>query len=234
MGARRGAGLVGAGQTHPDAPYAPGPRFTNAVQARLVQDGLDANAIDNLVRLLAEQRAATGVVPDATHVVIERCRDEEGDWRIVVHTPFGKRVHEPWALAINARLLQRYAVDGQIYAADDGILIRLPDGDGRIDIASLIAFDPDDIQRIVEAQVSGSVLFAARFRECAARALFMPRTDPGKRVPLWQQRLRAAQLLTAARAHKNFPLLLETARECLQDVYDVPPCVRCSPACRRD
>ena len=215
-------GLVGAGQTHPDAPYAPGPRFTNAVQARLVQDGLDANAIDNLARLLAEQRAATGVVPDATHVVIERCRDEEGDWRIVVHTPFGRRVHEPWALAINARLLQRYAVDGQIYAADDGILIRLPDGDGRIDIASLIAFDPDDIQRIVEAQVSGSVLFAARFRECAARALFMPRTDPGKRVPLWQQRLRAAQLLTAARAHKNFPLLLETARECLQDVYDVP------------
>lgn len=215
-------GLVGAGQTHPDAPHAPGPRFTNAVQARLVQDGLDANAIDNLARLLAEQRAATGVVPDATHVVIERCRDEEGDWRIVVHTPFGRRVHEPWALAINARLLQRYAVDGQIYAADDGILIRLPDGDGRIDIASLIAFDPDDIQRIVEAQVSGSVLFAARFRECAARALFMPRTDPGKRVPLWQQRLRAAQLLTAARAHKNFPLLLETARECLQDVYDVP------------
>lgn len=215
-------GLVGAGQTHPDAPDAPGPRFTNVVQARLVEDGLDANAIDNLARLLAEQRAATGVVPDAAHVVIERCRDEEGDWRIVVHSPFGRRVHEPWALAINARLLQRYAVDGQIYAADDGILIRLPDGDGRIDIASLIAFDPDDIQRIVEAQVSGSVLFAARFRECAARALFMPRTDPGKRVPLWQQRLRAAQLLTAARAHKNFPLLLETARECLQDVYDVP------------
>lgn len=198
------------------------PRFTPEVRARLVDDGLDDAAIDAAAAFLAAQKAATGVIPDATHIVIERCRDEEGDWRVLVHAPFGRRVHEPWALAINARLLQRYGVDGQIYAADDGLVIRLPDGDGSIDIASLIAFDADDVTRLVETQVTGSVLFAARFRECAARALFMPRADPSKRVPLWQQRLRAAQLLTAARTHRNFPLLLETARECLQDVYDVP------------
>lgn len=221
-----GAGLVEA--AHAEAHGAGAaeavakPRFTPEVRARLADDGLDDDAIDAAAAFLAEQRAATGVIPDATHIVIERCRDEEGDWRILVHAPFGRRVHEPWALAVNARLLRRYGIDGQIYAADDGLVIRLTDGDGSIDVASLLAFDADDVARLVETQVTGSVLFAARFRECAARALFMPRADPSRRVPLWQQRLRAAQLLTAARTHRNFPLLLETARECLQDVYDVP------------
>lgn len=198
------------------------PHFGTATERRLRTDGLDDNAIDNLARLLAEQRAATGVVPNDRDLVIEQCADESGDWRVILHSPFGRRVHEPWAMAITGRLKQRYGFDGQVYAADDGIVIRIPDGEGRIPLRELVTFDPDDLQRIVETQVGESVLFSARFRECAARSLFLPRTEPGKRVPLWQQRLRAAQLLNAARTRKNFPLLLETARECLQDVYDMP------------
>ncbi|NEG70912.1 DEAD/DEAH box helicase [Bifidobacterium ramosum] len=198
------------------------PRFDDGTGRRLRDDGLDGNAIDNLAALLAEQQAATGVVPNDRDLVIERCPDEEGDWRIVLHSPYGRRVHEPWAMAITDRLRQRYGFDGQVYAADDGIVIRLPDGEGTIPVRELVTFDPDDLQRIVETQVGESVLFAARFRECAARSLFLPRTEPGKRVPLWQQRLRAAQLLNAARLKRNFPLLLETARECLSDVYDLP------------
>lgn len=198
------------------------PRFSMTALHRLDRDGLDDNAISNLARLLAEQQAATGVVPNDRDLVIERCPDEEGDWRIILHSPFGRRVHEPWAMAITARLQQQYGFDGQIYAADDGIVIRIPSTEGSIPLRDIIVFDPDDLQHIVETQVGQSVLFAAKFRECAARSLFLPRTEPRMRVPLWQQRLRAAQLLTAARMHKNFPLLLETARECLQDVYDLP------------
>lgn len=125
-------------------------------------------------------------------------------------------------MAITARIKQRFGFDGQVYAADDGIVLRLPDGYGDLPMRELLLFDVDELQRIVETQVGESVLYMARFRECAARSLFLPRTRPGKRVPLWQQRLKAAQLLNAARTRKNFPLLLETARECLQDVYDLP------------
>ncbi|WP_125979424.1 DEAD/DEAH box helicase [Bifidobacterium goeldii] len=199
-----------------------GPRFDVDTRSRLKDDGLDDNAIDNLARLLGEQRAATTVVPDDRHLVIERCPDEEGDWRVIIHSPYGRRVHEPWAMAIDARLKQRYGFDGQTYAADDGIVFRLPQGEGTIPIKQLITFDIEELQHIIETQVGQTVLFAARFRECAARSLYLPRTEPGKRVPLWQQRLRAAQLLNAARMKHNFPLLLETARECLQDVYDLP------------
>lgn len=197
-------------------------RFDAETISRLRGDGLDDNAISNLADLLAEQRAATGVVPNDRELVIERCRDEEGDWRVIVHSPYGRRVHEPWAMAITTRIKQRCGFDGQVYAADDGIIIRLPDGDGNLPIRELVLFDEDELQRIIETQVGESVLYSARFRECAARSLFLPRANPGKRVPLWQQRLRAAQLLNAARTRKNFPLLLETARECLQDVYDLP------------
>ncbi|WP_137658045.1 DEAD/DEAH box helicase [Bifidobacterium moukalabense] len=197
-------------------------RFDARIVTRLRHDGLDDNAIGNLADLLEEQRAATGAIPNDRELVIERCRDEEGDWRVVIHSPYGRRVHEPWAMAITTRIRQHYGFDGQVYAADDGIIIHLPDGDGGLPVHALILFDIDELQRIIETQVGESVLYAARFRECAARALFLPRTDPGKRVPLWQQRLRAAQLLNAARTRGNFPLLLETARECLQDVYDLP------------
>ncbi|WP_241519651.1 DEAD/DEAH box helicase [Bifidobacterium callitrichidarum] len=197
-------------------------RFTATIEHRLRHDGLDDNAITNLARLLSEQQAVTGVVPDDRTLVVERTRDEDGGWRIVLLSPFGRRVHEPWAMAISRRLNTRYGFDGQAYAADDGIVIQLPDGEGHIPAADLFLFDPEDLKADVECQVGESVLFAARFRECAARSLFMPRSDPGRRVPLWQQRLRAAQLLQSARTARNFPLLLETARECLQAVYDMP------------
>ena len=228
--------------------------FDAATTQRLKADGLDDNSVDNLAALLGEQRACTGVAPNDRQLVIERCPDEEGDWRIILHSPYGRRVHEPWAMAVSKRIKQRYGFDGQTYAADDGIIIRLPDGvsgagdmadafyessaggacngsDGKIGLRrridnswlhDLFVFDPDELTRDIETQIGESVLFAARFRECAARSLFLPRTEPGKRVPLWQQRLRAAQLLNAARTRHNFPLLLETARECLQDVYDMP------------
>ena len=197
-------------------------QFSDDVLFRLHRDGLDDSAIDNLARLLAQQRSATGVVPDDRHLVIERYRDEDGGWRVILHSPYGRRVHEPWALVIAGRLTQRYGFDGQIYAADDGLVIQLPDGEGRIPVDDLVLFDPEDVRHEIEQQVGESVLFAARFRECAARSLFMPRAEPGRRVPLWQQCLRASQLLQAAKAQRNFPLILETARECLQDAYDLP------------
>ncbi|EFA23411.1 DEAD/DEAH box helicase [Bifidobacterium gallicum] len=198
------------------------PTFNDETLERLHNDGFDDNAINDLAGFLADQRAATTVIPDATRIVVERTRSEEGDWTVLIHSQLGRRVHEPWALAINARLQQRYGFSGQIFAADDGIVIRLPDGDGTIDVIGSIRFDVDDLNRIVTEQVGGSVLFASRFREVAARSLFMPRMNPGKRVPLWQQRLRASQLLAAARPIKDFPLIMETTRECLQDVYDLP------------
>lgn len=197
-------------------------RFDREATQRLKRDGLDCNAISNLAKLLDEQREATGVIPSDRDFVVERCQDEGGDWRIIIHSPYGRRVHEPWALAITTRIKQRFGFDGQVYAADDGIVLRLPDGYGDLPMHELLLFDADELQRIVETQVGESVLYMARFRECASRSLFLPRTRPGKRVPLWQQRLKAAQLLNAARTRKNFPLLLETARECLQDVYDLP------------
>ncbi|NMM94451.1 DEAD/DEAH box helicase [Bifidobacterium oedipodis] len=209
-------------------------RFSPAIMQRLAADGLDHNAISNLATLLGEQRASTGVIPNDRHLILECCPDEEGDWRIILHSPYGRRVHEPWAMSVNTRIKQHYGFDGQTYAADDGIIIRLPDGASALGglvqglhnanswLWNLFVFDPDELTRDIETQVGESVLFAARFRECAARSLFLPRANPGKRVPLWQQRLRAAQLLNAARSQRNFPLLLETARECLQDVYDMP------------
>lgn len=196
--------------------------FDDDTTDRLRSDGLDGNAISNLGQLLHEQCIATGAVPTDRTLVVERCPDEEGDWRIVLHSPYGKRVHEPWAMIVGNRIKQRYGYDGQVYACDDGIILLLPQSDGHIPAAELFAVDPDDIQRLVAEQVGESVLFTARFRECAARSLYLPRTDPGKRVPLWQQRLRGVQLLNAARTQCNFPLLLETTRECLQDVYDLP------------
>lgn len=199
-----------------------GPCFDDVTAQRLRGDGLDDNGRANLARLLAEQRAATGVVPNDTTLVVERCQDEEGDWRVMLHSPYGRRVHEPWALAITGRLKRKYGFDGQTYATDDGIVVRLPEQERRIDVDSLFHFDPDELLRDIEEEVGDSVLFASRFRECAARSLFMPRMRPGKRVPLWQQRLRASELLAAAKTKPNFPLVLETARECLQDVYDLP------------
>ncbi|MFC5752511.1 ATP-dependent helicase [Actinomadura rugatobispora] len=188
---------------------------------RVIAAGLDEWAAANLVSYLGEQREATGHVPDDRTLVVERFRDELGDWRMVVHSPLGARLHAPWALAIAGRLRERYGVDAQAMHADDGIVIRIPDMDEPPNL-DLAVFDPDDIERIVVDELGGSALFAARFRECAARSLLLPRRRPDKRMPLWQQRQRAAQLLAVASKYPSFPIVLETMRECLQDVFDVP------------
>ncbi|MEU3526673.1 ATP-dependent helicase [Streptomyces sp. NPDC038707] len=214
---------------------------------RLLAAGLDAWAADNVLSYLSEQREACGHIPDDRTIVVERFRDELGDWRVVVHSPFGAQVHAPWALALGARLSERYGMDAQVMHADDGIVLRLPDADllgldlldqepakagTPLDVpvdseqapvgAADVAFDKGEVDQIVTDQVGGSALFASRFRECAARALLLPRRTPGKRTPLWQQRQRAAQLLQVASEFGSFPIVLEAVRECLQDVFDVP------------
>ncbi|MCI3933453.1 ATP-dependent helicase [Streptomyces sp. AN091965] len=212
---------------------------------RLRAAGLDTWAADNVLAYLAEQREACGHIPDDRTIVVERFRDELGDWRVVVHSPFGAQVHAPWALALGARLTERYGMDAQVMHADDGIVLRLPDADlmgldlldqEPVDVTVDSAFDPEqapvgaadvtfdkgEVSQVVTDQVGGSALFAARFRECAARALLLPRRNPGKRTPLWQQRQRAAQLLEVTSEFGSFPIILEAVRECLQDVFDVP------------
>ncbi|MEO3853102.1 ATP-dependent helicase [Streptomyces sp. B8F3] len=218
-----------------------------AAQERLRAAGLDAWAAGNVIAYLEEQRAACGHVPDDRTIVVERFRDELGDWRVVVHSPFGAQVHAPWALALGARLTERYGMDAQVMHADDGIVLRLPDtdlmgldlldvdpagggtaadaagDDGQSPVgAADVLFDKGEVDQVVTDQVGGSALFAARFRECAARALLLPRRDPRKRTPLWQQRQRASQLLQVASEFGSFPIVLEAVRECLQDVFDVP------------
>ena len=184
--------------------------------------GFDDFATENLWRLLDEQRTATGTVPSDTTLVVERFRDELGDWRVILHSPYGLRVHGPLALMVGKRLYERYGIDEKPTASDDGIIVRLPDTGETAPGADLFVFDTDEVEPLVTAEVGGSALFASRFRECAARALLLPRRHPGKRSPLWHQRQRAAQLLDVARRHPDFPIVLEAVRECLQDVYDVP------------
>lgn len=194
-------------------------------KARVIAEGLDDNAATNLVGYLREQVDATRLVPSDTTLLVERFRDELGDWRLVLHSPYGTAVHAPWALAINARLRERYGLadqGSQAIASDDGIVIRIPDTDAEPPGAELVVFEPDEIDEIVTREVGGSALFASRFRECAGRALLLPRRDPGRRSPLWQQRQRAAALLDVAARYPSFPILLETVREVLNDVYDLP------------
>jgi ATP-dependent Lhr-like helicase len=189
---------------------------------RCKASGLDDFAANNLIQYLSEQKQATEVVPNDTTLVVERFHDELGDWRVILHSPFGMPVHAPWALAVGQRLHQRYGLDGSAMAADDGIVLRVPMMEDEPPGAELFLFDPEELEQIVTAEVGGSALFASRFRECAARALLLPRQTPGKRQPLWQQRQRSAQLLDVARKYPTFPIVLETVRECLQDVYDLP------------
>ncbi|MGZ5377726.1 MAG: Lhr family ATP-dependent helicase, partial [Mycobacterium sp.] len=184
--------------------------------------GFDDFATNNLWQLLDDQRRATNVVPTDTTLLVERFRDELGDWRVILHSPYGLRVHGPLALAVARRLRERYGIDEKPTASDDGIIVRLPDTEDTAPGSDLFVFDADEIEPIVTAEVGGSALFASRFRECAARALLLPRRHPGKRSPLWHQRQRAAQLLDVARKYPDFPIVLEAVRECLQDVYDVP------------
>ncbi|MBV8958403.1 MAG: DEAD/DEAH box helicase, partial [Actinobacteria bacterium] len=184
--------------------------------------GLDELAIRNLRAYLAEEREATqGVLPTDKQLVIERFRDELGDWRICVLSPFGARVHAPWALAVEARIRQRLGLEVHAIWSDDGIVVRLPEADDAPPADSIL-LDPDEIEELVTDQVGSSAVFAARFRENAARALLLPRRRPGQRTPLWQMRQRAADLLAVASKYGSFPILLETYRECLSDVFDLP------------
>ncbi|PVE73104.1 ATP-dependent helicase [Microbacterium testaceum] len=195
-------------------------------EERLRESGLDDNAITNLLAYLAEQREATGSLPTDKTLTVERSRDEVGDWRIILHSPYGMQVHSPWALAVNARIRERLGVEGAAVASDDGIIARVPDAAAEPPGADLFVFEPDELEQIVTDEVGGSALFASRFRECAARALLLPRLNPNRRSPLWQQRQRSAQLLEVARRHPAFPIILETLREVLQDVYDLPALLR--------
>lgn len=200
---------------------------STTADARIEQAGLDAWARENLLAYVQEQRQSTGHVPDDRTIVVERFRDELGDWRMVLHSPFGAQVNGPWSLAIAARIRQRRGVEPQVASSDDGVVLRLSDAidESGMEIqptAEDVVLAPDEVQQIVTDEVGGSALFAARFRECAARALLLPRRDPGRRSPLWQQRQRAAQLLAVAAQYEQFPIVLEAMRECLQDVYDVP------------
>ena len=205
----------------------------DAARERVKAAGLDDWAADNLLGYLREQREATGHVPDDRAIVVERFRDELGDWRVAILSPFGAQVHAPWALAVSARMRDRFGVDVQAMHGDDGIVLRLPDielddldgvrerGVGR-ELLDLVTLDPDDVRGLVTEEIGGSALFAARFRECAARALLLPRRRPDRRQPLWQQRQRASQLLEVASQYPTFPIVLEAVRECVQDVFDVP------------
>ncbi len=182
---------------------------------------LDIRAARNLVTYLREQEAATGVVPSDRSIVVERFRDEIGDWRVCVLTPFGGRVHAPWAMALAARLRDSLGVEAQSIWSDDGIALHFPDTDVPPPLDDLL-LDPADIEELVIAELGQSALFGSRFRENASRALLIPRRRPGQRTPLWQQRLKAQSLLQVARRYPQFPIVLETYRECLQDVFDLP------------
>jgi ATP-dependent Lhr-like helicase len=182
---------------------------------------LDELAADNLLQYLDEQVEATGAVPDDRTMVVERFRDEIGDWRVCLLSPFGTPVHAPWAMAIEQRLAERYDLPVETMWGDDGIVIRLPESADELPLDALL-IDPDDIEELVVSTLPQTALFSARFRECAGRALLLPRRRPDRRTPLWQQRQRAADLLSVAAKFPTFPILLEASRECLQDVFDVP------------
>ncbi len=217
---------------------------------------LDPRAANNLVELLREQRAATGVVPSDKTIVIERFRDEIGDWRLCVLSPYGGRIHAAWGLALSARIREQLGLEADAIWSDDGIVVHLPDADGAAaedwrrsageedgsragaedgagdgeagdgrelpSALDLALIDPEELEDLVVAELSASALFGARFRENAARALLIPRAYPGKRTPLWQQRLKAQTLLEVAKRYGDFPIILETYRECLRDVLDLP------------
>jgi ATP-dependent Lhr-like helicase len=224
----------------------------------LVRDyDLDERSATNLLDYLREQQAATQVLPSDRTIVLERFRDEIGDWRLCVLSPYGGRVHAAWGLAISARMRERFGVDGEAIWSDDGIVVRLPDMDldegsderaqsvgdrsiaadqhgrdargvessgatGIASYADLVALDPQEVEEAIVAELGDSALFGARFRENAGRALLIPRAYPGRRTPLWQQRLKSQGLLQVARRYPDFPIVLETYRECLRDVLDLP------------
>jgi ATP-dependent Lhr-like helicase len=195
-----------------------------AVQRLVRHHDLDQQAAENLVRYLADQAAATGVVPDDRTIVVERCRDELGDWRICVLSPFGGRVHAPWAMAVVERARAESGVDVETMWTDDGFVVRFPEADEPPDTGLMIPAS-EEAETMVLRQLGGTAMFAAKFREAAGRALLLPKRRPGGRTPLWQQRKRAADLLAVAARYGSFPMVLEAYRECLRDVFDMPALV---------
>lgn len=193
-----------------------------ALRQRLTEAGLDDHARSNLLALLREQYRATGALPTDETLVLERYEDESGSWRVIVHSTLGRCVHEPWAMAIRERVHQLLGVRPQTIVADDGIVLQIPPVEGDLPGAGLITFDAAEISSLVRSRIETTALFAARFRECAARALLMPAARPGRRTPLWLQRVKAGQLLEASRQFRDFPVSVEAARECLQQYYDLP------------
>ncbi len=192
---------------------------------------LDPRAARNLIAYLREQQAATRVLPSEQTIVVERFRDEIGDWRLCILSPYGGRVHAAWALALSARIRERFDLEADAISSDDGIILHLPDLDadnleslgGRaFDPSELVLIEPEELEQLLTAELGGSALFGARFRENAGRALLIPRAYPGRRTPLWQQRLKSQNLLEVAKRYADFPIILETYRECLRDVLDVP------------
>ncbi len=182
---------------------------------------LDPYAARNLLAFLREQQDATRVVPSDRTIVVERFRDEIGDWRMCILTPFGGRVHAAWGMVLSRRIREEYDLESDAIWSDDGIIVHLPDADEPPG-ADLVMVDPDEIEDAVVAELGSSALFGARFRENAGRALLIPRAYPGKRTPLWQQRLKSQSLLEVAKRYAQFPIILETYRECLRDVLDLP------------
>jgi len=215
---------VGAFAREAEADLAQGARGrARALERWRREHDLDELAARNLLGYLEEEAQAAGALPTDRRVVVQRFRDELGDWRLVVLTPFGGRVHAPWAMAIEARIAERLAAEPQTIWSDDGIAIRLPEGDGGLDgLEALLFPDPGEVEDLVVGRLGQTSLFAGRFRENAARALLLPRRRPGTRTPLWQQRQRSADLLAVAARHGSFPILVETYRECLADVFDLP------------
>ena len=182
---------------------------------------LDRLAARNLVDYLHEQEQATGVLPSDRTIVVERFRDEIGDWRLCVLSPFGGRIHAAWALALSRQIRERFGLESDAIWSDDGIIVHLPDADEPPGV-ELVLVEPDEIEDAVVSELGSSALFGARFREAASRALLIPRAYPGRRTPLWQQRLKAQSLLEVAKRYADFPVILETYRECLRDVLDLP------------
>ncbi|MEK6373680.1 MAG: crosslink repair DNA glycosylase YcaQ family protein [Acidobacteriota bacterium] len=193
---------------------------SEAVKRLTKEHDLDERAAKNFLQYLADQRDATGAVPDDRTIVVERVLDDLGDWRVVVLTPFGGRIHAPWAMAVTGKVRAELGIDVETMWSDDGFIIRFPDTDAPPS-AELVLPDADEIEQLVVRQLGASSMFAAKFREAAARALLLPRHRPDRRMPLWMQRKRAYDLLQVASRFGSFPMILEAYRECLRDVFDV-------------
>jgi ATP-dependent Lhr-like helicase len=204
----------------------------DAIRRLTTRHDLDKLAAENFLQYLADQEEATGLVPDDRTIVIERVTDELGDWRVCVLTPFGGRIHAPWAMAVTAKVRNELAIDVESMWSDDGFIIRFPETD-QPPSSELVIPDPDEVEQLLLRQLGASSMFAAKFREAAARALLLPRTRIKGRTPLWQQRKRAYDLLQVASRFGSFPIILEAYRETLRDVFDVPALVELTKKIRQ-